>query len=112
MAVETSVCIGNPVKQFLMSYLYQTKLILEDEDKIIYLKIKVSIEVPRSFLESVQYSGNKKTPYKQGTVGLCTYTKNDSPVIKIAGSRTINATTWAHIKCTLQVKQNCLCREP
>lgn len=69
MAVETSVCIGNPVKQFLMSYLYQTKLILEDEDKIIYLKIKVSIEMPRSFLESVQYSGNKKNPIQTGNSG-------------------------------------------
>lgn len=68
--------------------------------------------MPRSFLESVQYCGNRKNPYKQATVGLCTYTENDSPIIKTTGSRIINAATWAHRKRTLQVKQNCLSREP
>lgn len=44
MGVETRLCIENPVKQFLMGYLYQMKLILKGEDKI-----TVSIEVPKAF---------------------------------------------------------------
>lgn len=58
MDVETSLCIESPVKQFLMNDLYQMKLILKGE-----VKITVSIEMPRSFLESVQYSGNQKNPH-------------------------------------------------
>lgn len=34
MGVETSLCIENTVKQFLMSNLYQMKLIVKGEDKI------------------------------------------------------------------------------
>lgn len=56
MGLETSLCIENPVKQFLMSYLFQTKLILKGEDKI-----TVSIEMPRSFLELYNILGIKKT---------------------------------------------------
>lgn len=64
MGVETSLCMGNPAQPFLMSYLYQTKLILKGEDKI-----TESIEMPRSFLESVQYYGNKKIPIQTGNSG-------------------------------------------
>lgn len=56
MDVETTLCIENTVKQFLMSYLYQTKLILKGGDKI-----TEPIKMPRTFLEPVQYPGNQKT---------------------------------------------------
>lgn len=86
------------MKQFQMSYLQQTELMLNDEDKIT-VSIEFYIRDVKKFSGVCTIFWELRKRYKQATVGLCTCTENDSPVIKkIAGSRTgfLNCKNMGH----------------